>query len=127
MCGFVGIISPDPVAPALTLGLQAIQHRGQDAAGVGTLRDGRFHVVKACGLVTAAITTDDMTAKLNKSELDIVQFIESWLPTFDRWSTKELSYKCQLSEEDGNAAADMLLDFLTVKLHRLGRVRRRVL
>ena len=55
------------------------------------------------------ITTDDMTAKLNKSELDIVQFIESWLPTFDRWSTKELSYKCQLSEEDGNAAADMLI------------------
>ena len=55
------------------------------------------------------IKTDDMTAKLNKSELDIVQFIESWLPTFDRWSTKELSYKCQLSEEDGNAAADMLI------------------
>ena len=55
------------------------------------------------------ITTDDMTAKLNKSELDIVQFIESWLPTFDRWSTKELSYKCQLSEDDGNAAADMLI------------------
>ena len=49
------------------------------------------------------------TAKLNKSEIDMVQFIESWLPTFDRWSTKELSYKCQLSEEDGNAAADMLI------------------
>ena len=49
------------------------------------------------------------TAKLNKSEIDMVQFIESWLPTFDRWSTKELSYKCQLSEADGNAAADMLI------------------
>ena len=55
------------------------------------------------------IETDDLTAKLNKSEIDIIQFIESWLPTFDRWSTKELSYKCQLSEEDGNAAADMLI------------------
>ena len=49
------------------------------------------------------------TAKLNKSEIDIVQFIESWLPTFDRWSVKELSYKCRLSEPDGNAAADMLI------------------
>ena len=49
------------------------------------------------------------TAKLNKSEIDMVQFIESWLPTFDRWSTKELSYTCQLSEDDGNAAADMLI------------------
>jgi len=55
------------------------------------------------------IETPDLTAKLNKAEIDIVQFIESWLPTFDRWSTKELSYKCQLSEEDGNAAADMLI------------------
>ena len=55
------------------------------------------------------IETDDLTAKLNKSEIDILQFIDSWLPTFDRWSTKELSYKCQLSEEDGNAAADMLI------------------
>jgi hypothetical protein len=49
------------------------------------------------------------TAKLNKSEIDIVQFIESWLPTFDRWSVEELSYKCQLSEDAGNAAADMLI------------------
>ncbi len=49
------------------------------------------------------------TAKLNKSEIDIVQFIESWLPTFDRWSVKELSYKCRLSEPEGNAAADMLI------------------
>ena len=55
------------------------------------------------------IETDDMTAKLNKSELDIIHFIDSWLPTFDRWSVKELSYKCQLSEPDGIAAADMLI------------------
>lgn len=60
MCGFVGIIGLDPVAPALTLGLQAIQHRGQDAAGIGTLNSGRFHVIKACGLVTAAIRPEDL-------------------------------------------------------------------
>jgi len=60
VCGFVGIIGSDPVAPALTLGLQAIQHRGQDAAGVGTLNAGRFHLVKGCGLVTTAIKAEDM-------------------------------------------------------------------
>ena len=49
------------------------------------------------------------TAKLNKAEIDILQFIESWLPTFDRWSVKELSYKCRLPEPDGNASADMLI------------------
>ena len=55
------------------------------------------------------IETPDLTAKLNKSEIDMLQFIESWLPTFDRWSVKELSYKCQLAEPDGNDAADMLI------------------
>jgi hypothetical protein len=49
------------------------------------------------------------TAKLNKPEIDILQFIDSWLPTFDRWSVKELSYKCQLSEPLGNDSADMLI------------------
>jgi hypothetical protein len=55
------------------------------------------------------IETDDLTAMLNKSEIDIIQFIESWLPTFDRWSIKELSYKCQLTEDDGIMAVDMLI------------------
>mgnify|MGYP003147804669 CR=1 FL=1 len=55
------------------------------------------------------IETDDMTAMLNKSELDIIHFIESWLPTFDSWSIKELSEKCQLSYEDSDAAADILI------------------
>ena len=55
------------------------------------------------------IETDDLTAKLNKSEIDILHFIDSWLPTFDRWSVRELSQKCQLSESDGTASADMLI------------------
>tara|TARA_R110002020_G_scaffold241976_1_gene455259 strand:+ start:851 stop:1201 length:351 start_codon:yes stop_codon:yes gene_type:complete len=55
------------------------------------------------------ITTPELTAKLNKSEIDIIHFIDSWLPTFDRWSVKELSYKCRISEDDGTAAADMLI------------------
>jgi len=55
------------------------------------------------------ITTPELTAKLNKAEIDIIHFLDSWLPTFDRWSVKELSYKCQLTEDDGNAAADMLI------------------
>jgi len=55
------------------------------------------------------IETPDLTAKLNKSEIDIIHFIDSWIPTFDRWSVTELSQKCQLSESDGNACADMLI------------------
>ena len=55
MCGFVGMISSTPVASRLLLGLQTIQHRGQDAAGAGTWDDRRVHLVKGLGLITQAV------------------------------------------------------------------------
>ena len=55
------------------------------------------------------IETPELTAKLNKAEIDILHFIDSWLPTFVRWSVEELSYKCSLFEPDGAAAVDMLI------------------
>jgi amidophosphoribosyltransferase len=51
MCGFIGIIGrDDPVVSGLYDGLIALQHRGQDAAGMATF-DGRFHLKKGEGLV----------------------------------------------------------------------------
>ena len=58
MCGFVGLISSDSVAPGLVLGLQAIQHRGQDAAGIATIEGSRWHLHKDLGMVTQAISPD---------------------------------------------------------------------
>ena len=55
------------------------------------------------------IETPDLTAKLNKPELDIIHFIDSWLPTFDVWSILELSERCGLSKADTIAAVDMLI------------------
>jgi len=55
------------------------------------------------------IDTPELTAKLNKAEIDILHFIDSWLPTFNRWSVEELTYKCKLFTPDGNAAVDMLI------------------
>ncbi|MDG1478195.1 MAG: amidophosphoribosyltransferase [Myxococcota bacterium] len=57
MCGFVSIIGVQPAAPALALGLQAIQHRGQDAAGIATRDNGRLRMVKDLGLITNALPT----------------------------------------------------------------------
>jgi amidophosphoribosyltransferase len=50
MCGVLGIFGYDDIAPELVQGLTALQHRGQDAAGVVTF-DRTFHMKKGLGLV----------------------------------------------------------------------------
>jgi amidophosphoribosyltransferase len=50
MCGFIGIAGVPSAAQEIYDGLVAIQHRGQDAAGIITY-DGYFHVKKGEGLV----------------------------------------------------------------------------
>ncbi len=52
MCGFIGLVGVEPVAPALFMGLQTIQHRGQDAAGMGTYDRGHLSLYKDVGRVT---------------------------------------------------------------------------
>ena len=55
------------------------------------------------------IETPDLTAKLNKSEIDILHYIEGWLPTFTSWSVKELSYKCNMFTSEATSSVDMLI------------------
>lgn len=51
MCGIVGIVGCSPVNQSLYDALTVLQHRGQDAAGIVTIADGRFRQRKAMGLV----------------------------------------------------------------------------
>ena len=51
MCGVVGLVSKNEVSPSLYEALTVIQHRGQDAAGISTLENGRLHTRKQIGLV----------------------------------------------------------------------------
>jgi amidophosphoribosyltransferase len=50
MCGFIGVSGAPSAVREIYDGLMAVQHRGQDAAGIITY-DGRFHVKKGEGLV----------------------------------------------------------------------------
>lgn len=50
MCGFLGLIGTENPVREIHDGLLAIQHRGQDAAGI-VAYDGRFHLRKGEGLV----------------------------------------------------------------------------
>ncbi len=51
MCGFVGMVGPGDVSPAITVALQALQHRGQDSAGLFTKDGSRFSSHRTMGLV----------------------------------------------------------------------------
>ena len=60
MCGIVGIVAKTPVNQLLYDGLQLLQHRGQDAAGIATADGNTFHMHKGLGLVRDVFRTRDM-------------------------------------------------------------------
>lgn len=59
MCGFIGVIGSRSAVHEIYDGLVAVQHRGQDAAGIITY-DGRFHVKKGEGLVRDIFSAENM-------------------------------------------------------------------
>jgi amidophosphoribosyltransferase len=59
MCGILGITGGSDVSREILAGLAAIQHRGQDAAGIVTF-DKTFHLDKGPGLVAEVFRSDDV-------------------------------------------------------------------
>jgi amidophosphoribosyltransferase len=63
-CGVFGIWGADTAAAMVALGLHALQHRGQEAAGI-TSWDGRtFHAHRAMGHVAGNFDRDDVIRRL---------------------------------------------------------------
>lgn len=62
MCGFISVLGPEgsQVVPEVLRGLLAIQHRGQDAAGI-VAYDERFHAKKGVGLVRDVFSEKHLT------------------------------------------------------------------
>jgi amidophosphoribosyltransferase len=57
MCGVLGICAPDrDVARLAHFGLHALQHRGQESAGIAVSDGGRLTVLRDLGLVTQVFT-----------------------------------------------------------------------
>jgi amidophosphoribosyltransferase len=50
-CGVFGVFGHEDAGPLTTLGLHALQHRGQEAAGIVTYHDGQFIAERHLGLV----------------------------------------------------------------------------
>jgi glucosamine--fructose-6-phosphate aminotransferase (isomerizing) len=53
MCGIVGYVGPRQVRPLLLAGLEKLEYRGYDSAGISVLTDGRIDAVRAVGNLTA--------------------------------------------------------------------------
>jgi amidophosphoribosyltransferase len=57
-CGVFGIRAEGAAAPYVHLGLYALQHRGQESAGIATFDGERVHLVKGMGLVSQVFPPD---------------------------------------------------------------------
>ena len=63
-CGVFGIFGHEDAAALTTLGLHALQHRGQEAAGIVAYDGDRFHMHRARGHVGDTLNAPDVIARL---------------------------------------------------------------
>ena len=63
-CGVFGIFGRNDAASYVTLGLHALQHRGQDAAGIVTFDGKQFHAERHVGLIGDNFTKPSVIARL---------------------------------------------------------------
>jgi amidophosphoribosyltransferase len=74
MCGIVGIVAKSRVNQDLYDALTALQHRGQDAAGIVTCEGGKLHMRKANGLVRDVFHTRHMFNLLGNMGIGHVRY-----------------------------------------------------
>ena len=64
-CGVFGIYGHDDAAAMTTLGLHALQHRGQESAGIVTFDKNHFHAERRIGLVSEHFTKQNVIDRLS--------------------------------------------------------------
>ncbi len=65
-CGVFGVFGGEgQAAPLVALGLHALQHRGQEAAGIISFADGQFHCHRALGLVGDIFSNEEVVRSLS--------------------------------------------------------------
>jgi glutamine---fructose-6-phosphate transaminase (isomerizing) len=65
MCGIVGYVGPRSARPLLLAGLEKLEYRGYDSAGISVLTNGHIDAVRAVGNLGALRSTLDREANGN--------------------------------------------------------------
>lgn len=74
-CGVFGIVSSDDVATRIFYGLRALQHRGQESAGISVLTEGGdLKTKKGNGLVDQVFDSDDLKKLSGRMGLGHVRY-----------------------------------------------------
>lgn len=74
MCGVLGLVAHEPVNQLLYDGLQMLQHRGQDAAGIVTAEGNMFHMHKGKGMVRDVFRTRNMRNLVGEAGIAHVRY-----------------------------------------------------
>jgi amidophosphoribosyltransferase len=142
MCGIVGLISDQPVALAMVESLTALQHRGQDSAGIVTCSD-RFHQKKGLGYVREVFGPQDLAklegrlgighvryATVGGGSAEDVQPFQVNSPygialvhngnLFNVWQLREELYTRDLRQVNSHNDAEVLLNVFASSLSRPG-------
>ena len=74
MCGIFGIQGHAEAANLAYLGLHALQHRGQESAGIVSVQDGRLHAHRQLGLVADAFSAETLAGLPGSAAIGHVRY-----------------------------------------------------
>ncbi|PIE89553.1 MAG: amidophosphoribosyltransferase [Acidobacteria bacterium] len=73
-CGVFGIINHEEAANMAYLGLYALQHRGQESAGITSNDGNQFHILKRMGLVADIFDAENLASLEGNSAIGHVRY-----------------------------------------------------
>lgn len=82
MCGIIGISNHEDAAKIAFLGLYALQHRGEEAAGIASYNGNDIHIVKNPGLVADALPPDALEQLKGKTAVGHCRYSTTGSSTF---------------------------------------------
>ena len=97
MCGIVGIAGRLPVAARLYDAMTILQHRGQDAAGMTTLDDGRMRSARGMGLVRDVFSEESVVGLTGEIGIGHVRYPTAGLDRPDEAQPMYVNSPCGIA------------------------------